>query len=42
MFDKKKWIHSISTMLMAFAIITPFNGSLWLLGEPELPKYMKK
>ena len=42
MFDKKKWLYSITTMLMTFAVIIPMNGSWLFIGEPELPISMKK
>jgi len=39
----KKLMVKIATFLLAYAAIAPLSwGSAWFIGEPELPKRLKK
>jgi len=39
---KRKIVLKIASLLIAYAIIVPSNGSHWVLGEPLLPKKLSK
>ena len=42
MFNKKEVLVKLGTMIMAFAFVVPFGGSLGFWGEPELPKKFQR
>ena len=42
MFKKREALMKLGMMVMAFAVVVPFAGSAWLVGEPKLPNKLQK
>ena len=42
MFKKREALMKLGMMVMTFAVVVPFNGSTWWLGEPKLPQKLQK
>ena len=42
MFKKREALVKLSMMVMAFAVVVPFNGCTFWLGEPKLPNKLQK
>jgi len=41
-FKKRNLVLKVATLLIAYAVLIPMNGSFVMVGEPKLPKRMKK